>query len=111
MSVHNILILFCALSFLAYGLSCLFSPHMVLEFQRYGLARFRTITGALQLLAAAGLLAGLMLPWIGGIAAGGLALQMACGLGVRVKIGDRWYQCLPAGSYMLLCGWLAVSLL
>jgi len=92
-------------------LSCLFSPHMVVEFQRYGLARFQKLTGTLQLLAAIGLAIGLFIPWVGGMAAAGLALQMACGLGVRVKIGDPWYLCLPACTYMLLCGWLAVNLL
>lgn len=84
---------------------------MVLEFQRYGLSRFRTLTGALQVLAALGLLLGLVFPWIGGIAAGGLALQMACGLGVRVRIRDKWHQCLPAFIYMLACGYLAVRLI
>jgi len=84
---------------------------MVAEFHRYRLARFRRLTGRLQLLGATGLLVGLYLPWVGGLAAAGIALQMACGLGVRVKIGDSWVQCLPATSYMLLCGWLATQLL
>jgi hypothetical protein len=103
--------LFCSVSFFGYGLSCLFSRHMVAEFERYGLARFRTLTGALQVLAATGLLVGLQIPVIGGIAAAGLALQMACGLGVRVRIGDPWFRCLPAAGYMILCGYLATQLL
>lgn len=111
MSAENYLLLVCAFSFLGYGFSCLKSPHMIIEFQRYRLARFRSLTGMLQILAALGLLIGLFIPWIGGIAATGLALQMACGLAVRIKIGDPWYLCLPAGTYMLLCGWLAVRLL
>jgi len=111
MNAQNYLLLVCAVSFLGYGLSCLFSPHMVVEFQRYGIAQFRKLTGALQLLAACGLVLGLLYPWLGGIAATGLALQMAFGLGVRLKIGDPWYLCLPAVTYMLLCGWLAFRLL
>lgn len=111
MNSQTFVVLVCALSFLGYGLSCLSSPHMVVEFQRYGLAGFRRITGILQLLAATGLIIGLFLPPIGGIAAAGLALQMACGLVVRVKIGDPWYLCFPAGTYMLLCGWLTFRLL
>lgn len=111
MSGQNFLLIVCALSFLGYGLSCLFSPHMVVEFRRYGLRDYRRVTGILQLLAACGLTVGLALPWVGGVAAAGLALQMACGLGVRIKIGDPWFKCLPAATYMLLCGWLAVRLL
>jgi hypothetical protein len=107
----SLLIVFCAASFFAYGWSCLFTDRMVAEFHRYRLARFRRLTGRLQLLGATGLLVGLYLPWLGGLAAAGIALQMACGLGVRVKIGDSWVQCLPATSYMLLCGWLATQLL
>lgn len=102
---------FCALSFIGYGLSCLLSPHMVVEFERYKLERFRVLTGVLQILAASGLAIGLILPWVAGLSAAGIALQMACGLGVRVRIGDPWHLCLPAAIYMLLCGWLAVRIL
>jgi hypothetical protein len=84
---------------------------MVVEFQRYGLSKFRKMTGILQLMAACGLVIGLYIPWLGGIAACGLTLQMACGLVVRIRIKDAWYLCIPAGSYMLLCGWLAIRLL
>ena len=84
---------------------------MAAEFRRYRLSRFRRLTGILQLLGAIGLITGLFLPWVGGIAAAGISLQMACGLGIRVKIGDSWMLCLPAASYMLLCGWLAIQLL
>ncbi len=111
MNAQNFLLLVCALSFFGYGFSCLFSPHMVVEFKRYGIAGFRKMTGVLQVLAACGLLLGLMIAEIGALAATGLALQMACGMAVRVKIGDPWYLCLPAATYMLLCGWLALRLL
>ena len=84
---------------------------MVAEFQRYRIPQFRVLTGGLQVLAAVGLLAGLVMPFLGGIAAAGLALQMACGLGVRIKIGDAWHRCLPAAGYMLVCGTLAARLL
>lgn len=105
------LIAFCSLSFFGYGFSCLYSQRMVTEFVRYRLARYRKLTGALQVAAASGLLLGLIVPWIGGIAAAGLALQMACGLGVRVKIRDPWYQCVPAGFYMIVCYYLSTQLL
>ena len=109
--MNDLIILFCALSFIGYGISCLFAAHMVAEFERYRLARFRQLTGLLQIMAAVGLLVGLKIPVVAGIAAGGLALQMACGLGVRVRIRDPWYLCLPAATYMLLCSYLAVTLI
>ena len=100
--------LFCAVSFLGYGLSCLASKHMVREFERFGLAKFREITGILQLFGGAGLLVGLQFSVIGMIAAGGLALQMLLGFGVRLKIRDSLLLGLPAFTYLvltaLLCG-------
>ena len=98
--------LFCAVSFLGYGFSCLSSEHMVREFRRFGLARFRRLTGTLQLLGGTGLLVGLQFPVVGAIAAGGLAVQMLLGFGVRLKIRDRLVLCLPALIYLLLCGLL-----
>lgn len=111
MNSNALLSVFCAISFFAYGWGCLYTDHMVAEFKRYRLSRFRRLTGRLQILGAAGLVVGLLLPWVGGLAAAGISLQMACGLGVRVKVGDSWLQCLPAASYMIICGWLATQLL
>lgn len=105
------MILFCSVSFLGYGLSCLFTKHMVLEFERYGLAHFRAATGILQILASIGLIIGIAVPQIGGISALGLALQMLCGLGVRLKIGDPMWRCMPAAGYLLLSGHIATQLL
>ena len=111
MSTLTIITLFCAFSFYFYGLSCLRAQRMVIEFKRYNLSRYRKLTGKLQLLGATGLIIGIFFPFIGGLAAAGLSLQMACGLGVRIRIKDTWLQCLPAIIYMLLCGWIATQLL
>lgn len=80
------------------------------EFERFGLARFRLITGMLQLAAATGLLLGLLLPWISILASGGLALQMSAGLMVRIKIGDSLLQCFPALFYFILSSLLVLHL-
>lgn len=111
MTTINVTLGFCALSFLLYGSSCLYSTHMADEFIRYRLSRFRVTTGILQILAALGLTLGMIYPWMGGIAAIGIALQMLCGLCVRLRIGDTWLQCMPATFYLLLCSWLAIRLL
>ena len=111
MSILTAVTLFCAFSFYLYGWSCLKTQRMVAEFKRYKLSQYRRLTGNLQLLGATGLILGLLFPIIGGLAAAGLSLQMACGLGVRIRIEDTWVQCLPAIIYMLACGWIATQLL
>ena len=77
-----------------------------MEFTRFGLARFRIIVGATQLMAALGLLIGLQAPVIGLVASGGLALQMLLGVGVRIAIKDSFLQTLPASLYLVLNSYL-----
>ena len=91
-----------AAAFAWYGIQCLVSTHMVEEFDRYGLARLRTLTGALQLAGSAGLLAGIVFhPWTA-IAAGGLAALMLCGTVVRFVIRDPWRAAIPALALFVL---------
>ena len=103
------LVLFSALSFLGYGVTCLGTGHMRSEFERYRLAKQRPLVGALQLLAALGLLAGLIVPWLGQMAAAGLALMMLVGVVVRYRIKDRLVLILPAFFYMILNAYLTVA--
>ena len=100
------LIWFSALAFLGYGISCVFTSHMVVEFDRYRLARFRVITGVLQIIGAAGLLAGLIYPLAGLLASGGLALQMLLGFGVRLKIRDSLLLASPSFIFMSINAYL-----
>lgn len=79
------------------------------EFNRYGLASWRRLTGALQMSASVGLLLGFKEPWLGQAAAAGLALMMLTGIGVRVKIKDNLFQMLPAIFYLVLNGYLLVA--
>lgn len=69
---------------------------MEAEFERYGLQRFRKTVGALEILGGSGLLVGLYIVPITYLAATGLAVLMALGVAVRWRIGDRWWQMLPA---------------
>lgn len=99
---------FTAVSFYLYGFSCLRSAHMAAEFERYGLARFRALTGWLQLAGALGLTLGIWgYPLMGFLAAAGLSLQMAFGVAVRVHLRDSGWQCLPALFYCALNGYIA----
>ena len=92
-----------AIAFLIYGLCCIFSGHMIVEFERYRLARFRMLTGYLQILGAIGLLVGFWVsPVAGLVAALGLSVQMLLGLGVRLLIRDSLFQCLPSFGFMLI---------
>jgi uncharacterized membrane protein YphA (DoxX/SURF4 family) len=106
-----ILNLICAISFIGYGASCLVAAHMVREFERFGLPHYRKLTGILQLVGAVGLLIGFQFPTIGALAAGGLALQMLAGFGVRLKIRDHFMSCIPAFAYLLINAWLCVQFL
>lgn len=97
---------FCLLTtiaFLVYGPCCVFSGHMVVEFERYRLARFRKITGYLQILGAVGLLIGFLgTPIVGLLASLGLSIQMLLGFGVRLLIRDSLLQCLPSLSFTMI---------
>jgi hypothetical protein len=104
--LNAVLIVFSALSFMGFGASCIWSPYMKREFERYHLGTWRPLVGALQLAAAAGLLAGLSQPWMGRAAAAGLAAMMLAGVGVRIKIKDTVPQMIPALFYMLLNAYL-----
>ncbi len=83
-------------SFLIYGGLCIVSDHMKTEFERYGLTRFRRLVGALEFLGGGGLLVGLFLPGLLIFSAFGLALLMALGIGVRLRVKDRWIEIVPA---------------
>ena len=95
-----IITLFCSLSFLGYGISCLTSKYMEREFVRFELKGYQRITGILQISGAIGLLVGIYLPVIGLLAALGLAIQMLLGVIVRIKIRDGFARSLPAFLYM-----------
>lgn len=84
------------LGFGMYGLLVLFADGMVEEFQRFGLSRFRRLTGALEVLGALGLLAGYFIPQVTLVASGGLAVLMLLGTATRIRVRDSVLETLPA---------------
>ena len=106
---YIIINLFSAFSFICYGTSCLFSRHMKLEFDRFGLRNQRKLTGILQLLGGAGLLIGGKWPTVGLGASLGLGVLMLLGTGVRIKIQDQFKQMIPAVLFLLVNSWLTWS--
>lgn len=99
------------LLFLVYGTLCLFADGMVDEFERFGLARYRRLTGSLEVLGALGLAGGYLFPEFTLISGAGLATLMLLGAGVRVRAGDPVREILPATFLMLVNGWIVVAAL
>ncbi len=89
-------------SFAWYGMLCLFSSQMVGEFERYGLAQFRLLTGALQLAGSLGLLAGYRFRPLLILSAAGLATLMVAGIITRLRIRDPIAAMLPAFAFFCL---------
>jgi uncharacterized membrane protein YphA (DoxX/SURF4 family) len=96
-------------AFVVYGISCVFSQSMAREFTRFGLAPFRVLVGALEVLGGTGLLLGLFwsLPLLAAAAAG-LTLLMALGVGVRIRLRDGVLLTLPALVLFIVNGYLAI---
>ena len=87
--------------FLLYGASLFWSSAMVAEFVRYHLARYRTLTGALEMAAGAGLLAGLRFRPLLLLSAAGLVGMMLGAIVVRLRVRDPLVSVIPA--VLLLC--------
>ena len=95
--------------FLYYGAACLFSGAMVRDFERFGLSRFRRMTGALELLGGIGLLGGYQFPALVVAAATGLALLMTLGVGARLRVGDSFLQLRAALSLLIANSFIVVA--
>ena len=102
MTLLHFVALSTSFAFLAYGLHCIFSASMKLEFKRYGLEKLRVLTGLLEIAGGLGLLVGLKVQIILELAAMGLAFMMFSAIMVRVKIKDRPVLLLPALFLLLV---------
>ena len=85
-----------AILFAWFGWNAILSESMVAEFKRYGLARFRVLTGVLQVAGSLGIIVGHIYRPILLISAGGLTAMMFLGVITRVKIKDPLSAALPA---------------
>jgi hypothetical protein len=100
--MDKIVIYFSGLVFIIYGLMCLATDHMKLEFIRYNLIRYRKLTGTLEFLGGLGLFLGTIKTTLLIISSAGLSLLMLLGVIIRIKVKDRPIQILPAFSLMLM---------
>ena len=90
------------LLFVYYGISVLVSDAMVKEFEKFGLIRFRRLTGVLEVLGALGLMVGYFISPLVIAASGGLTLLMAMGVVVRLRVGPPATDAVPALVMMLI---------
>ncbi|MBT8316895.1 MAG: hypothetical protein HKP59_04665 [Lutibacter sp.] len=113
MDVLTIGTLISSLSFFAYALSYFITPHMKIEFKRFGLEKIGLITVLLEIIGAIGLLVGLKFNLILMISSFSLALLMFAGLIVRIKLKDSLWVSFPAFFYMVLNAyifWMSINL-
>ena len=96
-------------AFLYFGSACLVSRRVAVEFERYGLARFRILTGLLELSGALGLALAPAHPVLLVPAAAGLSLLMLLGVATRLRIRDPLLAMLPALVLLLMNGFLVVQ--
>lgn len=91
-----------AVLFLWYGSRSLLTDAMRTDFERFGLSRFRRMTGGLEVFGALGLLIGLGVPMLLTVSAAGLSLLMLFGIIARLRVRDPWTSTAPAFALMLL---------
>ena len=94
-----------------YGTISLRSGSMVTEFERYGLARLRVLTGTIQILGSLGLFAGYFFRPLLALSAGGFAAMMLLAVLVRIQIRDPIPAMVPAFALFCLNLFLAASAL
>jgi hypothetical protein len=83
---------------------------MIDEFKRFGMTDSqRKLTGILQILGSSGLLAGLLFPVIGLLAAAGFTAMMLVAFIIRIKIKDSIAQSVPSLIFMLMNAWLTIT--
>lgn len=108
-SLNESICLISAFSFAGYGLSCLLTQRMHLEFARYGLASLQKTIGYFQVLGSIGLLLGLYYPPLKVISSLGLSVMMLLAVLVRIRIKDSVTATLPALTFFLVNLYLFLS--
>ena len=98
-------------SFIFFGLACVFSDVFMNEFDRYGLSKFLNIVGFFQLLGGMGCIIGIFYRKLLIISSLGLSVMMLLGVGVRVKINDTLIQTLPALIYLIINATIFIDLM
>ncbi len=72
------------------------------EFMRYGLTKYKKLTGVLEILGAIGLIVGFSFKPILLLSSAGLSTLMLLGVVTRIRVKDPWFQILPAFILMVV---------
>lgn len=88
--------------FLFFGIVCLTSPWAKAEFERFGVAQFRVVTGLLEIAGALGLAIGFFVPRLVVFSSAGLALLMLFAVIIRLRIADPILAMLPAIALLVI---------
>jgi uncharacterized membrane protein YphA (DoxX/SURF4 family) len=108
LNIETVLIGFSSAVFLFYGVLCLTSLSMVKDFQRFGIANVRTLTGVLEVSGGIDLLVGYKRLLALRTSSGGLALLMLIAFVIRVRFRDSFAELLPSLLLMLLNAYILV---
>ncbi|MDZ4725256.1 MAG: DoxX family protein [Leptospira sp.] len=98
----SVLILLSSFSFIAYGIHCLVSLNMIVEFERFGFKKLRILTGILEILGGMGLLVGVIWNPLLIFSSLGLTSLMLVAFGVRVRLKDGILESTPSLILMLM---------
>ncbi|MAV00067.1 MAG: hypothetical protein CMC37_00560 [Flavobacteriaceae bacterium] len=102
MDVINLIIIFTAISFIAYGINSFISKKMISEFKRWGLEKKRKQIGGVQLICGFGILTGIKYNFILISSSIILIIMMLVAVYVRIKIKDNISEIIPAIAYLIL---------
>ena len=101
------LTIFNSTAFIIYGLLCIFTKHMVKEFEEFDLSKYRVLTGILEICGAIGSLIGYFWsPLLYIFSTFGLTILMLLGVYTRVRVKQPWKQSIQAFTLFLLNAFL-----
>lgn len=90
------------ISFIFYGYLIIFANHMKIDFERFGIAKFRLLTGILELLGGLGLIIGVHYNPLLIFSSAGFSILMLMGTITRIRVKDSPIAILPAFIFMLI---------
>jgi uncharacterized membrane protein YphA (DoxX/SURF4 family) len=108
LSLEQVPVFLSGLAFIFYGIDCISSEKMSTEFKRFGIARFRLLTGLLEILGGLGQLIGLQWRGILVFSSIGLSILMLLGVLTRVRVGDPFQKMIPAFLLLGLNVWISL---
>jgi hypothetical protein len=82
---------------------------MAKEFERFELSKLRVLIGSLEIAGAIGIFVSQKVPILGFLATLGLAVMMAGGVILRLRLKDPLIDIAPAAFFMFFGAWILVK--